>query len=330
MLQNLIGRRNLAASLAFAAGIGCLTAVSSAQLSITDGSSTAMFNLPGIAGGTVAGQPTGMYYLDRNNPGASSDWLQDVSNSASQVGTVASAGNGQWWFIGINGAPAESIDKLGNGSVSQTVNALNVTYGTNVLVSVASQLSGFPQGAYKDSMTHQIQIINNNATPVSIKLYGYSNFDLTQIHVSGSGSPGTFLPAPTNYNTAVVSGNTISQVTHLANGVYTSGMNLTFSGGSGTFVGIQADDAHTTSPSLFQQLSSGTFTGNLTPTANGSGVTGTNVNQDPEFAYQYNVVIPAGQSQTINDMFEITPEPASLMLLLAGGLLVGARPRRHA
>lgn len=129
-------------------------AVAQAQVTLTDGNSVATVNLGGGAGA-----------LGMNS------WQVNGVNQLNQ----------QWFWAGLGTAPQRSIDTLGSLSFSSSGNFLTATYTANAFsIRIDYLLSGGLAGGsdWTSDITESISIQNLTGSPLAIRFYQYSDFDL--------------------------------------------------------------------------------------------------------------------------------------------------------
>jgi hypothetical protein len=105
-------------------------------------------------------------------------WLVDGFNQAKQ----------QWFYYRLgDSSPNRSIDIIGNTAVTQSAaNTLSVTYqdlpsSPNYAVNVAYTLIGQNSGSGKSHLSETITFYNDSASPLALRFFDYSDYDLTDL-----------------------------------------------------------------------------------------------------------------------------------------------------
>jgi len=128
--------------------------VAQAQVTLTDGNSTASVNLGGISG------TLGM-----------NAWTVNGINQLSQ----------QWFWYRIGDSAQRSIDTIGGLSYALSGNFLTATYSANAFsIRIDYSLSGGLAGGsdWTSDITESISIQNRSSAPLDFHFYQYSDFDL--------------------------------------------------------------------------------------------------------------------------------------------------------
>jgi hypothetical protein len=229
--------------------------------------------------------------------------------------------NQQWFWYSVNGVAQQPINAIGTASVfnfsnpASPIDNLGVVY-QNAQLSVQIQyvLSGAGASSGNADMMEYISIVNNEAAPINLSFYQYSNFNLfqnSQNSVSISGSPGAYTGA-----------------------LQTAGG----PGGNGIAEVIEAplaNDAEAgTVPTTFNELNSGSYYTLNNNTSAGPG--------DVTWAFQWNATLQANgsvdQYGNPTDTLDITkdkglsiqlvPEPSTLAFIALGISALGLSLRR--
>lgn len=303
---------------------------------IKDRANIALINLPNVGsvidgsagnGAPVTfvpgvGAPAGIVGLQRNMPiGSGMDAIEDMGPlGASYYYRIGNSGN------------ASAIESLGSGVVElrnnrrffdQSDDFLRVTYGSGpIVLRVDYALTGSAVGSFQNNLSRTVFVKNTGASAVDFNLYSYNNLRMTGI-----------LPGP-----SYLTPDQNDQIELMAP---KNGSLITQYDVDDVFGEISRAYANNTIPSSFQIGSAAALKDLLTnglpsalsnsPLAVGP-LGGVGDPGDLAWLLQYVVSVPNdGVFYAVSsEKLAITPEPASLLLLATGGLLIGARRRRRA
>lgn len=240
--------------------------------------------------------------VDENSSSGANAWAVDSQDQLFQ----------QWfWYrVGDVGAGTReySIDTLGPAFVNATANSATITYGNSLFdISVTYTLTGGAIGTGQSTLNEDILIVNNSSSVLDLQFFQYSDFDL-----AGTKDDDSVIlhPASSPFELAYQWDDTAG----LTEGIIT--LNPAASRGSTdlapTIVNLLEDDFITD----FSTIGSSTLDG------------------DVEFAFQWDLSIPAGGAEIISKVKNlevfIVPEPTVSALGLMGLLLVAVRRFRKA
>ena len=143
------------------------------NVTLTDGGSSAGFNLGGIGTGAL-----GM-----------NSWTVNADPGVSQL-------NQQWFWYSINGGGVQSIDQISAAVISgQTANGFTATFqNSSLAVQVSYSLQG-DGGGSGGVLSETVNILDLSAGNLNVNFYQYGNFNLLQNNqntVNIGGGPGAY------------------------------------------------------------------------------------------------------------------------------------------
>lgn len=211
----------------------------------------------------------------------------------------------QWfWYRSGGTGPEQPIHQLGTlqcklSDVGGDPNCerLSLRYtGSGVQVDIMFTLNGSTAGSGTSHVSEAITITNNGSSTLEFHLFQYSDFDL-----NGSAQ---------DANVAITGGNTATQ----------------------TDEGLVciSESVSTRRPDHYQV----DFVSNILASLSDANATSLNDANGPvgpgdlSWAFQWDLSIPAGSSETINKTKSVVPEPATLGLLGAAWAVMAFRRRR--
>jgi hypothetical protein len=149
------------------------------NVTLSNGGSSAGFNLSTSGGGTGA--------IGMNN------WTVDADPAVSQL-------NQQWFWYSINGGAVQSIDGINgltysynNGANQSTLTALY--QNSTIAVAISYTLQGNGNGSGGGDLFESVNVFNVSAANFNINFYQFGNFNLLQNNmntVNIGGSPGAY------------------------------------------------------------------------------------------------------------------------------------------
>jgi hypothetical protein len=218
------------------------------------------------------------------------DWIVDGVNQLKQ----------QWFWYRIGNTPEASIDTISAPVINQPgPDQFDSTY-TNPLIRIKTgyTLIGGSAGSHSSTLNEQIRITNLTGTTMPFSFFEYVDLDL-------GGTPADLTVYFSNPNTAHQAdfGSTVSETA------------ITDLGAINTFheVNFWPNTLTTLNDGLPSNLN-----GNVGPIGPG----------DLTWAFQWDFLIPAGQTVLISKGKSLVPEPSTLILLAVSGCLF--RRRRQA
>jgi hypothetical protein len=244
--------------------------------------------------------------LQINLAGGLSDWTIDGVNQLNQ----------QWFYYSVGSGPVYSIDTIAPWStptistnLGKTQITLNEMYANSAIsVGTLFSLQSSPVGSGKAALSQTLTISNPSATAQTYHFYQYSDFDLggvaggQNIVFSSNGSGQEYQ--------VVQTGLTGTALTGLITGV---------SGGSSVQYEVQAGYNNGTQFGLGNG-NSAPLLDNTTLTAGPGNV---------EYAYEWDVTLPALGSIIISEIQTVVPEPSSVALVASGMLALALLRRRR-
>jgi len=216
----------------------------------------------------------------------------------------------QWFWYSVGSTAPASIDTLAlTGDTLSGGSAGQLQYASlanNFTVSINYTLSGTAPGTYVSDVGEQISIQNNNASPLTMEFYKYTDFDLQ----AGQGG----------LNTVEMSQNLF---TGLWNDAYQFSAHMTAASEIGVVPGSTLAEA-----ALLPQTLSELNNGSTPVVLNDNAVAGPGAVTS---AFQWDLTIPGLGTAVMStdDIVQSVPEPSVFGLITAGGLALSAWQRRR-
>lgn len=229
--------------------------------------------------------------FDPTTQAGQQNWVVDGVNQLKQ----------QWFWYRIDGNPEQSIDTISPPVVNQPgPDQFDSTYANNLIrIKTGYTLIGGAPGSGSSTLNEQVRITNLTGTAMPVSFFQYVDLDLGGTPADNS----AFFDAP-NFQTVHQTdiGSTVSESV------------VTDLGATSTFQEVNFF------PNTLAKLNNG-VADNLN---NNRGPLGPG---DLTWAFQWDFLIPAGQTVLISKAKSLVPEPSTMILLAIGGCLVSRRRR---
>jgi hypothetical protein len=237
-----------------------------------------------------------------NTNGTVANWTIDGVNQLTSQSLHYRVGNlgGESLLSGISAAPSVTFNQVPN-----VISSLDITYANNSYsVRTLFQLNGSTAGSGKAGLNETLTIKNLSASPLDFHFFQYSDFNLGG---AAGGQSGTIIFDALLQPYKITQTDGVRTITETVNANTAPIGHYQISLIGAGLAGSLADGNPTT-------LSD-------SPSA-GPG--------DVVFAYQWDAVLQPNQTITISKLMSIVPEPSSLSLVIAAGLLASLKRRTKA